>query len=77
MRCLVDLRCGYVKKFESGIFLIINDMLTVRRDMSKIEKNRKDLSKSLDMKDLGPVRKILEIKITLVIKDKVSMGIVG
>jgi len=52
-------------------------MLTVRRDMSKIEKNRMDLTNSLDMKDLGPVRKILEIKITLVIKDKVSMGIVG
>jgi len=60
--------CMYVKKFNNDDFIIlllyIDDMLIVRRDKSKIEKLKKELSKYFDMKDLGLTTQILGMKIS-------------
>jgi len=46
--------CVYVKKFDSDNFIVwliyIDDMLIVRRDKFKIEKLKKELKKSFNMK---------------------------
>ena len=39
-------------------------MLIVGRDTGKIDKLKKELSKSFEMKDLGPASQILGIKIS-------------
>ena len=58
----------YVKKFNSDDFITlviyVDYMLIVERDKSKIEKLKKELNKSFDMKDLGPARQNLGIKIS-------------
>ena len=60
--------CVYVKKFPDGKFLIlllsVDDMLIVGQDASMIGDLKKDLFKAFDMKDLGPARQILGMKIT-------------
>ena len=60
--------CVFVKKFSDGEFIIlllyVDDMLIVGRDTSKIDKLKKELSKSFEMKDLGPASQILGIKIS-------------
>lgn len=60
--------CVYVKKFSEGDFIIlllyVDDMLIVGRDSMKIEKLKQELGKSFAMKDLGPVKQILGMKIT-------------
>ena len=60
--------CVYVKKFPDGKFLIlllsVDDMLIVGQDASMIGDLKKDLFKAFDMKDLGPTRQILGVKIT-------------
>ena len=60
--------CGYVKKFPDGEFLIlllyVDDMLMVEQDASMIGYLKKDLFKAFGMKDLGPARQILSMKIT-------------
>jgi hypothetical protein len=60
--------CVFVKKFSDGEFIIllvyVDDMLIVGRDISKIDKLKEELSKSFAMKDLGPARKILGMKIS-------------
>ena len=49
--------CVFVKKFSNGEFIIlslyVDDMLIVDRDTGKIDKLKKELSKSFEMKDLG------------------------
>ena len=48
----------YVNKFDSDDFVIllifVNNMLIVRLDKVQIEKLKKELNKSFDLKDLGP-----------------------
>ncbi|RVW71750.1 Retrovirus-related Pol polyprotein from transposon TNT 1-94 [Vitis vinifera] len=60
--------CVFVKKFSDGeviIFLLyVDDMLIIGRDIGKIDKLKKELSKSFEMKDLGPAIQILGIKIS-------------
>jgi hypothetical protein len=52
--------CVFVKKFYDGEFIIfllyVNDMLIICRDTSKIDKLKKELRKSFNMKDLGPIK---------------------
>ena len=56
----------YVKKFDSDDFIILliyfADMLIIRRD--KIEKLKKELSKSFDTKDFGPAKQLFGMKIS-------------
>ena len=60
--------CVHVKKLDSDDFIVIliyiDDMFIVRRDKSKIEKLKKELSKSFDMKDLRLASHILRMKIS-------------
>jgi len=60
--------CVFVKKFSDGEFIIlllyVNDMLIAGRDTSKIDRLKEELSKSFAMKDLGPARQILGMKIS-------------
>ena len=60
--------CVFVKKFSDGEFIILllymDDMLIVDRDTGKIDKLKKELSKSFEMKDLGPASQIIGIKIS-------------
>jgi hypothetical protein len=60
--------CVFVKKFFDGEFIIlllyVDDMLIVGRDTSKIDKLKKELSKSFSMKDLGSAKQILGMKIS-------------
>ncbi|RVW73359.1 Retrovirus-related Pol polyprotein from transposon TNT 1-94 [Vitis vinifera] len=60
--------CVFVKKFFDGEFIILllymDDILIVGRDIGKIDKLKKELSKSFEMKDLGSARQILGIKIS-------------
>ena len=60
--------CVYVKNFSDGDFVIlllyVDDMLIVGRDTIKIDRLKKELSKSFAMKDLGPARQILGMKIS-------------
>ena len=59
--------CVFVQKFSDDDFVIlllyVNDILIVGRNVSRIDKLKKQLSKSFSMKDLGPVKKILGIRI--------------
>ena len=60
--------CVFVKKFFDGEFIIlllyVDDMLIICRDTSKIDRPKKELSKSFNMKDLGPAKQILDMKIS-------------
>jgi hypothetical protein len=60
--------CVFVKKFSDGEFIIlllyVDDMLIICRDTSKIDRLKKELSKSFNMKDLGPAKQILGMKIS-------------
>lgn len=59
--------CVYVRNFSNDNFIIIllyvDDMLIVGNDINMIDKLKKDLSKSFDMKDLGLTQHILGLKI--------------
>jgi hypothetical protein len=52
--------CVFVKKFSFGEFIMLllymDDMLIVCRDPNKIDRLKKELSKSFAMKDLGPIK---------------------
>ncbi|KAM1149990.1 hypothetical protein ACFX2B_030214 [Malus domestica] len=52
--------CVYIKQFFEGKFIIlllyVDDMLIVSQDASMIKKLKEELSKSFDMKDLGPAK---------------------
>ena len=58
----------FVKKFFDGEFIIlllyVDDMMIVGCDIIKIDELEKELSKSFEMKDLGPTSQILGIKIS-------------
>ena len=60
--------CVFVMKFFNGEFisllLYVDDMLIVCRDTSKIDRLKKELSKPFNMKDLGPTKQIIGIKIS-------------
>ena len=60
--------CVFMKRYASSDFLIlllyVDDMLIVGHDHKKIAALKNDLSKSFAMKDLGPARQILGMKIT-------------
>ncbi|PRQ29843.1 putative RNA-directed DNA polymerase [Rosa chinensis] len=60
--------CVYLQRFTGGNFIIlllyVDDMLIVGKDVSMIRKLKADLSKSFDMKDLGPAKQILGMEIT-------------
>ena len=59
--------CVYVRTFPSDKFIIlllyVDDMLIVGQDAKMIGDLKKELSKSFDMKDLGPAKQILDIQI--------------
>lgn len=59
--------CVYFRKFSGGNFVIlllyVDDMLIVGQDANMIHKLKEDLSKSFDMKDLGPAKHILGMEI--------------
>ena len=59
--------CVYFKRFSENNFIIlllyVDDMLIVGKDKGLIAKLKGDLSKSFDMKDLGPAQQILGMKI--------------
>ncbi|CAN0905823.1 Retrovirus-related Pol polyprotein from transposon TNT 1-94, partial [Linum grandiflorum] len=59
--------CVYFRKFTGGNFIIlllyVDDMLIVGQDAAMIQSLKKDLSKSFDMKDLGPAKQILGMEI--------------
>ena len=59
--------CVFVQKFFDDDFVIlllyVDDILIVGRNVSRIDKLKKQLSKSFSMKDLGSVKKILSIRI--------------
>ena len=56
-----------MQKFFDDDFIIlllyVDDILIVGGNVSRIDKLKKQLSKSFSMKDLGPVKKILGIRI--------------
>ena len=60
-------RCVYIK-FVNGspiyLLLYVDDMLIVGKNASRIELLKKQLSKSFAMKDLGPAKQFLAIRIT-------------
>ena len=60
--------CVYVKQFEDGNFIIlllyVDDMLIVGQDLNMINRLKVELSKTFDMKDLGPSKHILGMQIT-------------
>lgn len=60
--------CVYIQRFSDDDFIIlslyVDDMLVVGKDISKIDRLKKELSKSFDMKDLGAAQHILGMKIS-------------
>lgn len=60
--------CVFVKNFSDGDFIVlllyVDDMLIVGHDVAKIARLKNELSKSFAMKDLGPARQILGMKIS-------------
>lgn len=60
--------CVFIKKFSDGDYIIlllyVDDMLIVGHDTKKIQSLKKDLNKSFAMKDLGPAKQILGMRIT-------------
>ncbi|GKV53845.1 hypothetical protein SLEP1_g60358, partial [Rubroshorea leprosula] len=60
--------CVYIRLFPNGNFIIlllyVDDMLILGQDVEKICRLKEELSKSFDMKDLGPAKQILGMAIT-------------
>ena len=52
--------CGFTKKFYDDDFIIlllyVDDMLIIGHDFSKIDRLKRELSKSFSMKDLGSAK---------------------
>ena len=65
--------CVFMKMFGDDDFIIlllyVDDMLIVGRNVSRINNLKKELSKSFAMKDLGPAKQILGLKIA---RDRVA-----
>jgi hypothetical protein len=66
--------CVFVQKFPDGDFIIlllyVDDMLIVGMNSSRIDRLKKQLSQSFAMKDLGPAKQILGVRIQRSRKDK-------
>jgi hypothetical protein len=66
--------CVFVQKFPDGHFIIlllyVDDMLIVGMNSSRIDRLKKQLSQSFAMKDLGPAKQILGVRIQRSRKDK-------
>ena len=60
--------CVFIRKFSDDDFMIlllyVDDMLIIDHDSSKIDKLKREFSKSFAMKDLGSVKQILGLKIS-------------
>ena len=60
--------CVFVQKFSNDDFIIlllyVDDMLIVGKNASRIARLKQELSKSFAMKDLGPAKQILGVKIS-------------
>lgn len=59
--------CCYLKKFDSSyiiLLLYVDVMLIVGSDMQKINKLKKQLSREIEMENVGATKKILGISIT-------------
>ena len=60
--------CVFVKYFAENDFVIlllyVDDMLIVGQNVGEIKRLKKELSKSFSMKDLGPAKQILGMKIS-------------
>ena len=61
--------CVFTRKFSYDDFIIlllyVDDTLIIGHDSSKIDRLKRELSKSFAMKDLGSVKQILGMKISL------------
>ncbi|GJU46168.1 retrovirus-related pol polyprotein from transposon TNT 1-94 [Tanacetum coccineum] len=68
--------CAYFKRFENNDFIIlllyVDDMLVAGPNKDRINKLKAQLAREFEMKDLGPVNKILGMKIH---RDRVSRKI--
>ena len=65
-RCHAD-HCCYFKKFQTSyiiLLLYVDDMLIAGSNMMEINKLKESLSKRFSMKDLGPTKMILGMRIT-------------
>jgi transposase InsO family protein len=66
--------CVFVQKFPDGDFIIlllyVDDMLIVGMNSLRIDRLKKQLSQSFAMKDLGPAKQILGVRIQRSRKDK-------
>ena len=66
--------CAYFRKFTDGNFIIlllyVDDMLIAGNDSKLIGKLKERLFKSFDMKDLGPAKQMLGMRITRDRKEK-------
>ena len=60
--------CVFIQKFSDDDFVIlllyVDDMLIVGKNASRIDRLKEQLSRSFAMKDLGPAKQILGIRIT-------------
>ena len=60
--------CVFTRKFSDDDFIIlllyVDDMLIISHDSSKIDRLKRELSKSFAMKDLGSTKQILGMKIS-------------
>ena len=60
--------CLFIRKFSDDDFIIpllyVDDMLIIGHDSSKIDRLKRELSKSFAMKDLGSIKQILCMKIS-------------
>ena len=59
--------CVYIQRFPNSKFIIIllyvDDMLIIGQDADMIQKLKRELSKTFDMKDLGTTKHILGMEI--------------
>ena len=66
-RKTISNHCVFVQKLFDDDFVIlllyVDDILIVGRNVSRIDKLKKQLNKYFSMKDLGSVKKILGIRI--------------
>jgi len=71
--------CVFIKIFFYDdliiLLLYVDDMLIVGKDVSKINRLKKQLGKSFAMKDLGAAKQILEIIIIRDRKEKKALAI--
>jgi len=59
--------CCYVKKYVDSYIILalyVDDMLIVGANITEIDRLKKQLSKNFEMKDLGPTKQILGMRIS-------------